>query len=169
MAYHDYIFNTKGTIVFDPPDVTNKHEKQSSWKKVAMVIINNPDFCSYYSWFVKKRYNLELFKPLRGMHFTVINDEVKLPEQLIKYNEGKLKHNRTTINIEYGIDVRTDDISWWVGARSTDAEQIRLECGLPVKPYWGFHITIGRVDGDWRIENSKYIHNLIKNYGGDYL
>lgn len=165
-SYHNYIFKTNGKIVFDPPDVTKKHERQSSWKKSALVLIDDPDFCSYYSWFVRKRYNLELLRPLRGTHFTVINDKV---EDKIRYEWGKSIHDGHTIELEYGVDVRTDDTSWWVGVRSEDAEKIRVDCGLPPRPYWGFHITIGRVDGDLRVAHSKYIHQLIKTYGGEYL
>ncbi len=168
-GYHNYIFTVQGRLVFDLPDVTKKHVKQASWKKTALVMIENPDFCNYYAWFVKKRYNLELYRPLRDTHFTVINDKIETEEELLKYEEGRAKHNGKMINVEYGIDVRTDDISWWLGARSLEAEQVRIDCGLPARAYWGFHITIGRVDGDWRIENSKNVHALIKTFGGNYL
>jgi len=53
-----------GKIVFEPENVTKKHEAQASWKKVAMVLFEG-DLANYYSWFIKKRFNLELNKPKR--------------------------------------------------------------------------------------------------------
>lgn len=55
-----------GKIVFDVEDYTRKHKLQSSWKKVAMVFIDG-DVCEYYSWFLQRRYNIILNKPLRGL------------------------------------------------------------------------------------------------------
>ena len=35
------------------------------------------DVAEYYSWFVSKRYNLILNKPLRGAHVSFINDSLR--------------------------------------------------------------------------------------------
>ncbi len=69
------MFEIKGKIVFDPINVTKKHNAQSAWKKVAIVKFDC-DLYEYYSWFLKKRFNLFLNKPLRGTHLTFINDIV---------------------------------------------------------------------------------------------
>jgi hypothetical protein len=68
------MFELKGKIQFDPVNVTRKHSRQSSWKKTAMIKIDD-DTWSYYAWFIEKRFNLKLNKPLRGTHITIINDE----------------------------------------------------------------------------------------------
>jgi hypothetical protein len=60
-----------GIINFDPPDKTKKHMKQSSWKKVAFVVFDD-DTCSYYAWFLKKRFNLEILHPVRKPHLTTL-------------------------------------------------------------------------------------------------
>ena len=52
-----------GKIGFEPEDYTRKQKNQSSWKKVAMVFIDG-DVCEYYSWFLQRRYNIILNKPL---------------------------------------------------------------------------------------------------------
>ena len=71
------MFTIKGILEFDPINVTKKHDNQSSWKKVAIVRFeNDDDTWSYYAWFLKKRFNLNLNKPLRGTHLTIINDIV---------------------------------------------------------------------------------------------
>lgn len=162
--YHDYKFKLSGKITFDPVDLTKKHVKQSAWKKTAVVLIDNKDFYKYYSWFVKKRYNLELQPPQRGLHFTIIND--KVPNE--KYQQAKKLYNGTVVDFEYAVDPRSDGNHWWLGVRSEDAENIRIASGLEPKPFWGFHLTIGRADGELRLQHSNYILNLIKKYGKEY-
>jgi len=71
-----------GYIYFDPEDVTNKHERQAKWKKMAMVMIDKPHninsgWSKYYAWFFKKK-GLILNPPLRGAHVTFIDDAFKL-------------------------------------------------------------------------------------------
>ncbi len=163
--YHDYKYKLSGKIIFDPIDLTKKHGKQSSWKKTAIVLIDNIDFCKYYSWFIKKRYNLELQMPQRGLHFTIINDKVNSS----LYNLAKQLYDGKIINLEYAIDPRTDSFHWWVGVKSEDAENIRFTAGLEPRPYWGFHLTVGRADGALREAHSTYIHGLIKKFGNEYL
>ena len=104
--------------------------------------------------------------PQRGLHFTVINDKVLNKKA---YQEAKKKYDNTIINLEYAIDPRTDGKHWWVGVRSEDAQEIRVASGLEAKPFWGLHLTIGRADGDLRLEHSNFIHNLIKKYNNEYL
>ena len=57
------MFSIKGKIVFDPINVTKKHNSQAVWKKVAIVKFDC-DIYAYYSWFLQKRFNLFLNKPL---------------------------------------------------------------------------------------------------------
>ncbi len=59
---------------FDPPHLIEKHEKQGEWKKVAICLIEG-DISAYYAWFLKKRFNIELVKPLRECHITIISDK----------------------------------------------------------------------------------------------
>lgn len=164
--YHDYKYKLSGKITFDPIDLTKKHVKQSEWKRTAIVLIDNLDFCKYYCWFIKKRYNLELQMPQRGLHFTVINDKVSDTK---KYQYAREKYNNRIINLEYALDPRTDNKHWWLGVKSEDAENIRRDCGLTPRPFWGFHLTVGRADGDLRLQHSTYIHGLIKKFGDEYL
>lgn len=155
----------KAKVVFDPKDLTKKHQAQSDWKKHVIAFINEPDFCDYYMWFLKKRYNLFLVKPIRGVHFTIINDKVA---DEAKYIESKRLYDGKIIDIEYDLDVRTDGKHWWFRAWSNDSSFIRQSCGLE-KPYWGPHITIGRAEGRaFEQEHSQYIHKLIKTFGNEY-
>jgi hypothetical protein len=169
--FNEFTENIKAKVVFDPKDLTKKHEKHSDWKKHVIAFIDDPDFCDYYTWFLKKRYNLFLVKPIRGVHFTVINDRLRddVSATEAKYKEFKNLYNGKVIDIEYSLDVRTDGKHWWFRARSNDAMFIRQAIGLEAKPYWGFHITVGRAEGRaYEVAHSKYIHGLIKTFGNEF-
>lgn len=65
-----------GKIEFDVLNKTTKHKNQCSWKKTAMVLFND-DMCEYYSWFIQKRFNIILNKPIRSSHISFINDSMR--------------------------------------------------------------------------------------------
>jgi hypothetical protein len=153
------LLKLKGKLHFEPQNKTKKHNEQSSWKRVAMIIIKD-DTCEYYAWFIKRRYNLELNKPLRGTHITIINDR---NSEAIDFD--KVKESWEGKEIEFYIDPtpRTNGEHWWLRVWSSDAEDIRVKCGLKAKPYFDFHLTIGYANPRW-IEHAKYIHECIKRF-----
>jgi hypothetical protein len=176
----DY-FEIEGVLHFDPVNRTKKHQSQSEWKKMAMVLFDG-DLCKYYSWFIWKRYHLRLALPLRGPHISFIND--KESETNGKWEEVKKKWDGKTIKIRLNTDPRTDSANdnssmhWWLNIPEEHRDQlhsIRAELGLG-RPYWGLHMAIGYArnseDMDKEItgvktvrmneEHSKYIHGLIK-------
>ena len=160
-----------GTIGFEPEDRTKKHSNQSSWKKIAMVFFDG-DVAEYYAWFIKKRYNLTLNKPLRGAHISFINDSMKdlsqngvLSEEEIetKWEEVKKKWDGKKIDIVLDLDPRTNSEHWWLNIPHEEREQlqsIRDELGLG-RPYFGMHMSIGYAN-EKNIHHSSYIHDLIK-------
>lgn len=160
-----------GKIVFEPEDVTKKHEAQSSWKHIAMVFLDG-DVTEYYSWFIKKRYGLTLNRPLRGAHISFINDSFKdmslngkRSSNEVKYIWKKVKHkwNGITVPIMLDLNPRTDDKHWWLNVHKDYRDTlhtIRGELGLG-RPYYGLHMSIGYTN-EKNIEQSKYIHRLIK-------
>jgi hypothetical protein len=116
----------EGKIIFDPIDVTKKHQKQSSWKKVAMVHIGS-DISEYYAWFIRKRYNINLTPPLRKAHITFINDRAS--EMNGKWKEVKKKWDGKKITITLSVDPRTDsdepnsDAHWWLNVPEEDRKK----------------------------------------------
>lgn len=151
------MFTTKGTILFDPINVTKKHILQSEWKKTAIISIKD-DMCNYYSWFIEKRYNIKLNKPLRGTHVTFIN-EIMDDSTFI---EGKKFFDGKEIEVNYDPTyVRTNEKGhWWIKVYSKDIDSIRIALGLNKNPYYGLHITIGNAT-HLQLEQSLYIKNLI--------
>lgn len=146
-----------GTIVFDPENVTNKQERQSEWKKVAMVLLE-PDLkagekgiAEYYAWFIKKRFNLPLHKPMRDAHITFIND--KQSETNGKWEEVKKKWDGKKVDVILDVDpflgVKNrmgDYLNWWLTVPYEHREElhsIRRELELADRPYFGLHMTIG--------------------------
>lgn len=156
-----------GKIVFDPKDKTKKHEKQASWKKVAMISIGG-EVSEYYGWFIAKRYSINLNPPLRKAHVTFINDRAS--DMNGKWEEVKKKWDGKEIEIVLDLDPRTDSDNegssghWWLNIPEEDRvglHDIRKELGLG-RPYYGLHMSIGYANNK-NIEHSKYIHRLIKN------
>jgi hypothetical protein len=163
-----------GKIGFEPEDYTRKQKNQSSWKKVAMVFIDG-DVCEYYSWFLQRRYNIILNKPLRLAHVSFINDSMKdltqnglISEEqaLINWEGCKQRWDGKEIPIVLELSPRTNDEHWWMNIPQDEREllhSIRAEIGLG-RPHFGLHMSIGRVrDGIVHQEHSKYIHDCIKN------
>ena len=156
----------EGIIQFELPDVTKKHESQADWKRTAMVLFEG-ELCEYYSWFLKKRFDLQLNKPLRNSHLTFINDDYfrdsTLPDEIkeIRWEEVKNKYNNTKISITLGLDYYTNDKHWWLIIPHNCREElhnIRKELGLN-KPYFGLHMSIGLVNNK-NLDHSAYIHRL---------
>ena len=136
-----------------------------------MVFIQG-DICDYYSWFLNKRFNLELNKPLRGAHISFINDYNYEFKKLIKrtdtqidadWERVKKKYNNQKINIILDINPKTDDKHWWLNIPEEERyylQSIRNELALG-RPFYGMHLSIGYCN-EKNIEHSKYIHHLIK-------
>ena len=159
----------KGKIEFELPNLTKKHELQGSWKRSAMILLDG-EICEYYAWFIKKRYNVILNKPLRKSHVTFINDrfsDVKgetLEDKEKLWNEVKNEYNGKDIDITLNVDIRTNAEYWWLNVTQESRDKIQVireKLGLK-EPYFGLHCTIGYAT-HLNLEHSEYIHRLIKN------
>ena len=93
-----------GKFIFEPENVTKKHIEQSSWKKIAIIEFDG-EICEYYQWFIHKRFNLFLNKPLRNAHVSFINDSYN---DFLKYDEtiwNKFKEEYSLKDIEICLNV----------------------------------------------------------------
>jgi len=165
------IIKYKGKILFDPIDKTSKHEKQASWKKVAMILLDG-DICEYYSWFLEKRYGIKINIPLRGPHISFINDSIydiiknsglNEKEVNILWDNVKNKWNGKEIELLLNLDARSSSEYWWLNI--VEYEQlniIRKELGLS-DPFYKFHMSIGNIRTGIHEEQYKYTYKLIKN------
>jgi hypothetical protein len=158
-------FKIKGKILFEPEDVTNKHVNQSSWKKIAMVLFEG-DVCEYYAWFLNKRYNIQLNKPLRGPHISFINDSHRdLGDFGLKqWDIVKDKWDGKELDVILTTEPRCNESHWWLNIPEESRVQlheIRAELGLG-RPFFGLHMSLGTIHPKF-LEHSNYIHSLIKN------
>ena len=145
-------------IEFEPQHFTRKHKSQASWKRVAM-FRTQCDMHLYYAWFLRKRFNLELNKPLRGSHVTFINEIVDFNI----FEEAKTLFNDREAKFYIDPCPRTNGEHWWLRAYSPDSDSIRLSMGLPKDPYFGLHFTIGHAN-EKNIAHSEYILEQCKFY-----
>jgi hypothetical protein len=160
-----------GKIVFDVDNKTKKHNSQSSWKYIAMILFEG-DVCEYYSWYIKKRFNITLNRPLRGSHISFINDSFndiskgsnKNSKQINDtWKKVKKKWNGKKIPVMLYLTPKTDGKYWWLNVHNHYHDNlmcIRKEVGLN-KPYFNFHMTIGYAN-NLNIDHSNYIHDSIK-------
>lgn len=147
----------KSILQFDPILLTEKHKKQSSWKVNAICLIEG-DIDKYYSWFLKKRFNLELNRPIRKAHITVISDRVV---DQSKYDEAKQVFDGKEIIFKYDpSEVRTNGEHFWLKVYNTDIEAIREFAGLDRRPFFGVHLTLGYTNERTR-EHGEYVHRTI--------
>ena len=164
------IIKYKGKIHFDPVNHTKKHINQSSWKRIAMVMIDG-DLCEYYSWFIEKRYSIILNKPLRGSHISFVNDSLRdmcsglnCTEEEAEniWNEVKNKYDGLEVDIYLDLDVRSDSKHWWINIPNEyrdELHNIRKLLGLN-HPFFGLHMSIGVVNEKNKLQ-SDYILSLI--------
>lgn len=156
-------FNLKGRVICNPNELTNKHKEQSTWKKVIFIQFADDDLLGLYSWFIRKRYNLELFKPLREPHLTIINDSFS-EMNLELMDDFMAKYESKEMVIEVSVSPRTNGKHWWLPISQKSKDEllsIRKELGLGA-PFSGFHITLGTPKTK-HIEFSNYIHEIIKH------
>jgi len=151
-----YKFKTYGKIKFDPVNMTDKQEKQSKWKKFAMIDIDRGDLASYYAWFLKRRYNITLMKPLRGSHITIINDSFRdMGDGLKNWNKVKKEWDGKEVEITllvkpFTVSIKDDRdkgmMEWWLIIPNEERQSIhylRSLVGLG-RPNFGLHMTIGQ-------------------------
>jgi len=154
------VIKTTGIIEFEPENKTKKHNQQASWKRVAMIKTND-DLHLYYSWFLRKRFNLELNRPLRGSHITFINDR---NDEIPHFDEGRKIFNGKEITFFHELEPRTNGEHWWLRVHCPEAESIRTVLGGSAQPYFSLHMTIGYANSK-NLEHSEYIHKISKLYG----
>jgi len=149
-----------GILIIDPPDVTRKHNKQSSWKRTAILQFPGDETDKMWRWYIKKRYGLELNQPLRQCHITIVNDRY---QDTAKWNEFKSKFNHTNINIDVSRELRSNGEHWWLRVdENEEIKAIRTFLNLG-EPFFKYHLTIGLANSR-NIKHSEYILRQILNY-----
>lgn len=151
----------KTKIIFDPIDLTNKHKSQSKWKRVV-TCQTDCDIHEYYAWFLNKRFNLKLNKPIRKAHITIVND--KIADYDLYKMAKELFHKKELVFKFDPAEIRTNGEHFWIKMYCDDVANIRMVMGLEPKPFFNLHLTIGYAAEGIRLEHAKYIHQTILRY-----
>jgi hypothetical protein len=127
------------------------------------MIRTNCELDRYYAWFLKKRFNLELVRNLRGTHVTFINDrmDAKTFNQFSELFDGK------EIDFYVETEPRSNGEHWWLRVHCPEAESIREIMGLSREPFFGMHLTLGRAEERYPEgveENNNSILKIKKDY-----
>lgn len=177
-----YTVTLKGKILFEPENKTKKHQAQSSWKKVAMVLFDS-EIEEYYRWFLEKRFNLKLNSTLRGAHVTFINDALgdinkedeNLENKLESWEALKKKWDGQEIDVTFNLrpfydldsnwekyiptieksEKTSHTYHWWLIVDHKFRDElhaIRAEIGLN-KPYFGLHMTFGILTQNYKLDD----------------
>jgi hypothetical protein len=132
------------------------------------------DICEYYSWYLKKRFNLVLNKPIRDAHISFINDKssdmslngaLSMQEVEDNWKKVKEKWDGQEVEVSLYLDYRTDGYHWWLNVEDESKKSLQLirnELNLG-EPYYGFHMSLGYAN-ERNLEHSKYIHRLLINH-----
>lgn len=148
------------TILFDPINLTDKHEKQSEWKK-TVVCVTDSEIDKYYAWFLERRFNLVLNRSIRKAHITIVADRITDKE---KYQQAKEIFNGKEIIFKYDPEeIRSNGTDWWIKVYNTDIEAIREFAGLERKPFFNLHCTIGYAN-EKNLFHSQYILQQILKF-----
>jgi hypothetical protein len=156
-------YEVYGRIVVNPENKTRKHISQAGWKRVIYIELEE-DLSALYRWFIFKRYNLRLTKPLRNTHMTLVNDKV---DDRTLFDKVSQDLSGSIVKVSVYLDIETDGIRWWLKSESEEAEKIRVFLGLDPAPYFPYHITIGNVFNK-DLEHAEYIRNIISKFGKEY-
>lgn len=158
------LIKVRGILEFEPEDKTRKHKAQASWKRVALIKTGD-DLSEYYAWFIRKRFNLELNKPLRGAHVTIVNDAERDFEFGVTpvWEEAVKEFNGKPMDFYIDLEPRTNGEHWWLRVYCPDGESLRGAMGLTPEPFFDLHLTLGYANSRW-IEHSKYILDISKRH-----
>lgn len=152
------MFDCKGYL--QKPRALTKKQKRSEtkFKNLYLMVYTKCDIASYYRWHVKQKFGLELNKPLRGNHVSIVAETYdphkfdlirdKLPKVLV---------------FQYDPKVLSNGKHWWLRVNSNDFVQVRRMLGLSDLPYFKFHLTIGHCK-DKDLETSEWAFRYSKSF-----
>ncbi|AEO93378.1 gp116 [Bacillus phage G] len=131
------MYKATGKIVFNP--VTREGDMPD---KLWWVMVECPhDIIEYYRYWVTKNKNFKISYPLFGSHISIIRNEE--PPDEFKHLWGK--RNGMEVEFTYTPDFETNGNYWWLKVDCPQLDDIREELGLPRKPFFDYHLSIGKL------------------------
>lgn len=128
-----FCHKSKGRLFIAEP-----RAKDRGNRKWWLLMKCDPGIINFYSW-LAERNGWELVKGSRwGPHISVVCGERPKNKDLWNKLPGKL------CEFKYSVNQRHDGHFIWLDVQSDDLEKIRKDLGLSRKPYFSFHLTLGR-------------------------
>lgn len=133
-----YTFKSHGVLRYSPTTTDGKNRASSHGDPKWWVILDCcPELIAYYRSLVLKLHGIKLQKPLWGPHISVVRGD-NPPNK-----EVWAKHTGKVIEFEYESWIVDNGKHWWLEVECPELVALRLELGLPPKPDFDFHITLG--------------------------
>jgi hypothetical protein len=128
-----FCHKSKGILFIADPRAKDKGNR-----KWWLLLKCDPEIINFYHW-LAIRNGWEIVKGSRwGPHISVVTGEKPKDMQLWQTLPGKL------CNFKYSINHRIERQFIWIDVQSDDLEKVRMDLGLKPKPFFSFHLTIGR-------------------------
>ena len=119
--------------------IADPRAKDRGNRKFWLLMRCDPGIVNLYSW-LAIRNGWEILKGSRwGPHVSVVCGERPKGRKLWDSLNGR------TCWYNYSVNTRNDNEFVWLDVQSDDLEQIREDLGLRRKPYFSFHLTVGRL------------------------
>lgn len=131
-----------GKFIFSPSRPGLKKLHRSFDNGIILKVDNG--ISEYYSWWLHRKYGIEVSKPAWGTHITVVSDKDRVKdvgafERLKKVFNGKI------LPVAHDVYLKKQWQFWVLDVIPTkEMIEVRRELGL--KENFPFHITIGRDD-----------------------
>ena len=128
-----YPHRSKGRLFFADP-----RDKDRGNRKFWLLMKVDPGIVDFYSWLSLKN-GWNIVRGSRwGPHISIVSGEK--PKNVKLWNS--LPGRKYQFN--YSIDLHHDGTFIWLPVQSNELEQLRMDLGLTKRPYFNFHMTIGR-------------------------
>ena len=87
--------------------------------------------------FAHRANDIQIMKPAWGGHISIMRGEAVKDKRLFMSFRNK------TVKFQYNPEVKGNGNHFWLDVECPDAENMREQLGLPRKPHFPFHLTIG--------------------------
>lgn len=138
------VITLEGKLNFNPPPLIPSHVGHR-----IIILDITPGYESLYRWFIKKELGLNLIRPVREGHVTVVSWYESDSISKSKWEEVEEVWGNKKIPLEFHPPKSDEGVPyWWFPIKEefrVPLHQMRLELGLPERPKSGLHLTIGTI------------------------
>jgi len=132
MLRRQYIFQTPGTIIYDP----HRPGVNDPW---WCIVKTDEGVADYYRWLLERRYMIKTIRPPWGSHISIIRGEKPAPAYIHLWK----KYHGQQIMVDCSGYICGNGEFWWINVYNPIFKTIRDEFHLPSQ--WGQHLSIAKI------------------------